>query len=150
VLQDIRDSSRLLRREPGSTLAAVLLTALGIAATTTMVSVAYGVLVRPLPWADSEHLVRLEERRGDRPGRLPWTISNATYHALRENAAMILGLGGWGRATVTVTDAGDPERVVAASVTPTCFEASSLAVRFLAACSWTTMSHSVPPPTALS
>jgi hypothetical protein len=40
MLQDIRDSSRLLRREPGSTLAAVLLMALGIAATTTMVSVA--------------------------------------------------------------------------------------------------------------
>jgi phage baseplate assembly protein W len=39
MLQDIRDSSRLLRREPGSTLAAVLLMALGIAATTTMVSV---------------------------------------------------------------------------------------------------------------
>jgi predicted permease len=121
MLQDIRDSSRLLRREPGSTLAAVLLMALGIAATTTMFSVAYGVLVRPLPWADSEHLVRLEERRGDRPGRLPWTISNATYHALRENAATILGLGGWGRATVTVTGAGNRERVVAASVTPSLF-----------------------------
>jgi hypothetical protein len=106
MLQDIRDSSRLLRREPGSTLAAVLLMALGIAGTTTMVSVAYSVLVRPLPWPDSEHLVRLEERRGDRPGRLPWTISNATYHALRENAATILGLGGWARATVTVTGAG--------------------------------------------
>jgi putative ABC transport system permease protein len=121
MLQDVRDSARLLRHERGGTLAAVVLIALGIAATTTMFSVAYGVLIRPLPWPDSEHLVRLEERRGNRPGRRPWTISNATYHAWRENAATILGVGTWGRATVTMTGAGDPARLAVASVTPSLF-----------------------------
>jgi hypothetical protein len=83
MLQDIRDSSRLLRREPGSTLAAVLLMALGIAATTTMVSVAYSVLVRPLPCPIQSTSFDLRNDEAiDRAG-FPSTISHATYHARR-------------------------------------------------------------------
>ena len=67
---------RGLRREPGYAAAAVLAIALGIGATTTLFSVAYGVLLKPLPWPDPDRLVRLEERRGGRPGRVPLTITN--------------------------------------------------------------------------
>jgi ABC-type antimicrobial peptide transport system permease subunit len=90
VWKDVRYGLRLFRREPGATIAAAGLIALGIAATTTMFSVVYGVLVKPLPWLEPERLVRLEERRGDRPGRLPWVISNGTYHAWRDHPATIV------------------------------------------------------------
>jgi hypothetical protein len=40
-----------------------------------------------------DRLVRLEERRGGNPGRIPRTISNAAYHAWHERATTIEGLG---------------------------------------------------------
>src|SRR5437667_69022 len=40
--------------------------ALGIGATTTLFSVAYGVLLKPLPWPDADRLVRVSELRGGR------------------------------------------------------------------------------------
>ena len=82
---DVRTTFRLARRRPASTLLTVLLLALAIGTTTTLSSLIYGVLYRPLPWAESDRLVRLEETRGGQRGRVPWTISNATYLAWRSS-----------------------------------------------------------------
>ena len=84
ILQDLRHAARLLRREPGYAAIAMLAIALGIGATTTLFSVTYGVLLKPLPWPEPDRLVRLEERRGGRTGRIPWTITNGTYLAWRD------------------------------------------------------------------
>src|SRR5262249_17674386 len=48
--QDVVYAVRLLRRQPGFGFVAILTMALGIGATTTLFSVTYGVLMRPLPW----------------------------------------------------------------------------------------------------
>jgi hypothetical protein len=79
---------RVLRREPGYAGAAVLAIALGIGATTTLFSVAYGVLLKPLPWPYPDRLVRLQERRGGRPGRVPLTITNGTYLSWAESTSL--------------------------------------------------------------
>jgi putative ABC transport system permease protein len=50
---------RLLRRSPGFALTCVLIVALGIGATTAIFSVAYGVMLRPLPYPDAGRLVAL-------------------------------------------------------------------------------------------
>src|SRR5688500_2363625 len=92
--RDLRHAVRLLAREPGYAAVALLGIALGIGATTTLFSVAYGVLLKPLPWPEPEQLVRLEERRGGRPGRIPWTITNGTYLAWQE-ATTVEQVGGW-------------------------------------------------------
>ena len=92
ILQDLRHAARLMRREPGYAAIAVLAIALGIGATTTLFSVTYGVLLKPLPWPEPERLVRLEERRGGRTGRIPWTITNGTYLAWRD---LVDGRGDW-------------------------------------------------------
>src|SRR5262245_21607067 len=63
TMQDLRSGFRILQREPGYTAVVITLMTLGIAATTTLVSVTSGVLLEPLPWPEPERLVRLEERR---------------------------------------------------------------------------------------
>jgi predicted permease len=56
-LKDIRFAVRQYRRYPGFTLLAVLTLAFGIGATTAVYTVVHAVLLRPLPFADSDSLV---------------------------------------------------------------------------------------------
>jgi putative ABC transport system permease protein len=120
ILQDLRHAARLLRREPGYAAIAVLAIALGIGATTTLFSVTYGVLLKPLPWPEADRLVRLEERRGGRSGRIPWTITNGTYLAWSD-ASTVGAIGGWMSTSSTFNDVGEPERIRIGRVTPTVF-----------------------------
>jgi putative ABC transport system permease protein len=120
ILGDLRQAARALRREPGYAATAVLAIALGIGATTTLFSVTYGVLLKPLPWPDPDRLVRLEERRGGRTGRIPWTITNSTYLAWRDSTT-VDAIGGWMSMPATIDTGREPERIRLGRLTPTVF-----------------------------
>ncbi|MCC7123481.1 MAG: ABC transporter permease [Acidobacteria bacterium] len=77
--RDVPYAIRGLRRTPGFTIAAVLTLALGIGATTAVLSVVDTVLLQPLPYPDSDRIVRVTEvAPPQEPGR-PVAPRNITY-----------------------------------------------------------------------
>jgi hypothetical protein len=60
-LHDLRIAVRNLLKSPGFSLTAVLMLAFGIGATTATFSVVECVILRPLPFPDSERLVQLSD-----------------------------------------------------------------------------------------
>src|SRR5579871_5741291 len=62
LMQDLRYAFRTLRRMPGFAVVTLLTLALGSGATTVMFTVINGVLLKPLPYADPERLVSLQEK----------------------------------------------------------------------------------------
>ena len=100
LARDLRFGLRMLVKNPGFAIVAILTLALGIGANTAIFSVVKAVLLRPLPFNDPAHLVRVNESV-EHGGRSPVAYPNyldwrAQSHSFREMAAyadceMILG-----------------------------------------------------------
>ena len=85
-----------MRRAPGFGATALLTFALGIGATTAVFTVVQGVLLRPLPFANSDQLVRLWEEHpgGVSPAGNRW-LSRPTYAIWREQTDTLDAIGGY-------------------------------------------------------
>ncbi len=111
LMQDLRYGARMLRRQPGFAAVALLVIALGIGATTTLFSVAYGVLLRPLPWSEADRIVRISEVREGSTRRMGLTTTNATYLAWREEPKTVQDLAAYSEFTATLNGGNEAERV---------------------------------------
>jgi putative ABC transport system permease protein len=121
LMQDIRYAARLLRRQPRHALLTILTMALGIGATTVLFSVTYGVLMRPLPWPHADRIVVLKETRGGSAPRFG-NFTNAAYLAWRDQAATLENIAAWSQRLVTLTGAGEPDRIRITAATATLFD----------------------------
>lgn len=108
---DIRYGIRQLRRQPGFAVTAILVSALGIGAATTIFSVAYGVLMRPLPWRDAGSLVRISETREGATRSFGAITTNATYHAWKDAPATLAALAAYGTENVSIAVGDGVQRV---------------------------------------
>jgi putative ABC transport system permease protein len=114
LARDLRFALRLLRRSPGFAAVAVTTLALGIAATTAIFSVVYGLFFAPLPYRQADRLVMVwEQERGQR--RWP---SPAAYVAWKRQATAFADINAWGGGRVNLATADRPEAVIAGRATP--------------------------------
>jgi putative ABC transport system permease protein len=108
ALQDMRYAARTLWRAPLFTIAATLTLAIGIGVNTAMFAVVYGVLIRPLPYADADRLYLLFQTSA-RAGRTRVTPLDFVDLQTQVRSMRIAGVVGNG---FTFTGPGDPELVV--------------------------------------
>jgi putative ABC transport system permease protein len=119
LLQNLRYASRLLRRQPAFSTVAILTLALGIGATTAVFTVAYGVLLRPLPYRDPSRLVSLFY--GHHGTTSPWfSPPNFRDYAVENDA--FAGAAAVAPITVNITGLGEPERLRGARVSSNFFD----------------------------
>ncbi|HWL39790.1 MAG TPA: ABC transporter permease [Gemmatimonadaceae bacterium] len=114
--QDLRYTARTLARSPGFALTAILVTALGIGANTAAFSVADFVLLRALPYAEAERLVKLwQARDGNR--RATNQVSPLVYREWKTSSRSFEAMGASYSNAVNLVGQGDPQRLESSVVT---------------------------------
>jgi predicted permease len=117
--QNIRYAMRVFARNPGFTAAAVLCLTLGIGATTAIFSVVNAVVLRPLPYAHADRLVRVFTEFPTFPngGLRHFWLSPPEYLELKREAKSYEDLEGWVNGGVNLAGAAQPVRAQASFVT---------------------------------
>jgi predicted permease len=114
LLQDARYGLRQLKRNPGSTIAAILTLAIGIGANTAIFSLTYAVILRSLPVPNPGELVRYTFRES---GVSDLSLSGPGYDALRKHETVNQDILAWSGADLAVREKEGVTRVGGALVT---------------------------------
>src|SRR6266849_1747888 len=118
--QDIRYGLRMLAKNPGFTTVAVLTLALGIGAVTSIFSVVYAVLLRPLPYREPSQLMRVWQV--DSEGQ-QGNLSDPNFEDLRDANRSFEAFAEYSTWPVTLTGVQQPLRVNSGAVSKQFFRA---------------------------
>jgi putative ABC transport system permease protein len=122
IAQDLRYALKTIRKQPGFAAAAILTLALGIGANAAIFSVIYSVMLRPLPFKDSERFVHLWSYDSSGPARQ--SVSYPDYLDWRQQSRTIDRMSAWVVLDgMPITIDGEAERVEAVSVIGDFFQA---------------------------
>jgi putative ABC transport system permease protein len=118
-MQDIRLAVRNLRMRPAFSAVVILTLTLGIGANTAVFTVLNAVVLSPLPYADAQAVVVLNEQTPELP---LLSVTRQNYEAWRDRAQSFSAMGAIRATNMTLTGGGEPERVpvkmMSASVLP--------------------------------
>src|SRR5260370_6051267 len=106
--QDIRYAVRMMGKNWSVTSIVVMVLALGIGANAAIFSVVNAALLRPLPYADPDKLVRLSE---DAPNVPQMSISYPNFLDWREQNKVFSGIAGMQFRSLNLTGTDEPERL---------------------------------------
>lgn len=112
--QDLRYTSRTLLRSPGFAVTAILVVALGIGANTAAFSVTDFVLIRNLPFPDSQRLVKMWQTTS---GYDQMEFSPLNYRDVKRMSKSFEGMGAFLPSAVNLIGQGDPQRIFDTFVT---------------------------------
>jgi len=116
-MHDLRTALRALIARPGFAIVAVLTLALGIGANTAVFTVVNGVLLAPLPYVDPARVVVLLESTPKFP---VLSVSYQNYVDWRDRSSKSFdSVAAFRPTSLTLTGAGDPERLQAKMITAT-------------------------------
>ena len=120
-MKELRLASRSLARRPGYTTTAMVTLALGIGATVAIFTVVNAVLLRPLPYPDSDHLVAINHHA---PALNLPTLNNSpgTLNFYWQEADFLQALAGFDTQQRNLIGGSQPERVEILAATPQIFE----------------------------
>jgi predicted permease len=126
---DLRFVIRQLTKAPGFTITAVLMLAFGIGATTAIFSIVEGVLLRPLPFPDSDRLVVLADclQGANIGGNCEAGVTVPDIKAYSRETHSFTALGGYQNAGFELSGNGEPAQVNAARLTAGVFSALGVA-----------------------
>ncbi|MGH7469008.1 MAG: ABC transporter permease [Longimicrobiales bacterium] len=111
LIEDLRFALRQLRRSPGFALFVILTLAIGIGANTTIFGAVNAILLRPLPYADSDRLIGLTgsyQNRGD-----DWSVSLPNARDWGRRSHTFDGFGYYQGGSFTLAGQERPERLEA-------------------------------------
>ncbi|MEM7587338.1 MAG: ABC transporter permease [Acidobacteriota bacterium] len=117
--QDLAYLARTVRRTPGFAITAVVVTALGIGANTAVFSLTDQVLIRPLPFPESERLVKVWQKV---PGYSRMETSALNYRDWVERSTSFQAIAAYHCTAMNLLGIGDPLRLEGTAVTPELFQ----------------------------
>ena len=121
LFQDLRYASRMLRKNPGFTIAAVITLALGIGANTAIFSIVNAAILRPLPYKDSSRIVQISAHTAMFP-TFSLGISWLNLDQIRAQVSSLEQTSAYSETDKTLTGSGEPTLLSVASVTDGFFE----------------------------
>ncbi|HYV96873.1 MAG TPA: ABC transporter permease, partial [Gemmatimonadaceae bacterium] len=115
IAQDVRFGLRSLARRPVFALTVIGTIALGVGANAAIFSVVNGILLRPLPYPNPDRVVSFNHEPPT------WLSSDPDFIDYQKNVQSLSSLAAYTQSLVTVTTAGEADRVRAVRVSPEFF-----------------------------